>query len=289
MTKKARETAVVPAGMGGLGDLTEAALVEAAQKDGATKGSATPGDIRDAMGNVQPQLEQVRVKGHGANLFQFADEKQVDGQEGLLGVVVAYTRHNSWFSSPYGESPPGELPACFSNDGDVVAGNAAEPQCASCTSCPRNRDARNRTARDEAFEKAKEDKGHVCSNYLSLAVALPERDLPISLRLTRQSFRPWADYAQALGTVHGRYLPYEVVTRIRLRNRTGSYGDYSVAEFSYEGALPEELRSQFAKQKENYRALLQRAAEKEDREGSSPEEAQAAADQAATQGSEAPL
>lgn len=258
------ENLPAPAGLGslgGLGDFTPDSLVDAT-KDVQDKGTATGEALRDAMGNVAPALDLVKVKGHGANLFLFPDESKVDGKEGLLGVVVAFTRHNSYFAKPFEDQEKGELPPCFSNDAVNIAGKAEEPQADSCAVCPRNRDARDRAARDKAWDA---DSKETCHNYLSLAFALPGRDIPVRIRLTRQSFRAWARYVQDIGTVRGRYLPHEVVTLLTLENKKGANAEYSVAGFAFKGALPAEMRGAFAAQSEQYGAILRRDAEREER------------------------
>ena len=82
------EQALVPStglDMGGLGEFTQESLLDIAEtSDETAKGSATGEEIRDAMGNVRPQLERVQVKGHGANLFQFADGSGVNGKVAAL-------------------------------------------------------------------------------------------------------------------------------------------------------------------------------------------------------------
>ena len=251
-------------GMGGLGDFDADALVKATEGQQASKGSATGDALRDAMGTTRPALEVVKVKGHGANLFQFPDESKVDGKDGLLGVVVAFTRHNSYFDKPFGEQEGGELPPCFSNDGATIAAKAESPQSeGGCASCPRNRDARDRAARDVAWDR---DRSETCNNYLSLALALPGRDIPVRLRVTRQSFTAWGRYVQDIGTVRGRFLPHEVVTLVTLENKAGPSGEYSVAGFAFKGALPPEMRVGFAQQADQYGAILRRDAESEERD-----------------------
>ena len=261
-------------GMGGLGEFTEDSLLQVTQPSNeATKGSATGEEIRDAMGNVRPQMENVRVKGHGANLFQFEDGAGVAGKDGLVGVIVAFTRHNSWFDTEFGETEKGEMPPCFSNDGTTVATNAEKPQATSCTSCPRNRDAKSRDARDQAFQAAKDSRLEVCSNYISLAVSLPGREVPVRIRFTQSAFKPWARYVQSLGDVQGRFLPHEVATRLFLDNVSEKGFESSVVRFKFEGALPEAMREDFRKQRANYKALLQRTAEADDQEAPASTEA----------------
>lgn len=270
------EKALTTGAFGGLGNFTKEALVEIAKQSDGIKGSATGEDIRDAMGNIRPTLDTVKVKGHGANLFLFPDDTKVAGETGLTGVIVAYTRHNSWFGKPFGEQEKGELPQCFSNDGETVSDASASPVASVCSECPRNRDARSRSARDDAFQTLK-DSGpvQVCNNYLSIALALPERELPVRVRFTRQSFKAWAAFIQQIGTA-GRFLPHEVVTEIKLENVTGGHGEFSVAKFRFVGALPPELREAFEKQRANYRALLQRTAEVDEGEADPGDEAKQA-------------
>jgi hypothetical protein len=248
------------------------------------KGTATGSDMREAMGNVKPQLEIVKVKGHGANLFQMGDDTQVQGNTGLVGVVVAFTRHNSYWDSEYGTTEAGELPPCFSNDGASVASNAESPQSEKgCASCPRNRDAKQKDAREAAFESLKtqtKQSPQVCTNYLSVALAMPGRDVPVRVRFTAQAFKEWARYIQEVGTVRGRLQPHEVVTHITLDNKKGPHGEFSVPKFAFKGALPMEMRSSFDAQRVQYTGLLRRDAENEGREESASDEARAAASNA---------
>lgn len=268
--KKDGEKALVSSeglGMGGLGEFTEDSLLQLVQTgDEVTKGTATGENIRDGMGNRRPEMEDVRVKGHGANLFQFADGSGVAGKDGLVGVIVAFTRHNSWFDTEFGETEKGVMPPCFSNDGNTIAANAEKPQATSCTSCPRNRDARDRTAREAAFAAGKQSRLEVCSNYISLALSLPKRDIPVRIRFTQSTFKSWAAYVQSIGTVEGRFMPHEVATQLTLRNVQGPSGEYSVGEFKFRGALPEHMRENYRKQRAGYKALLQRAAEADDQD-----------------------
>lgn len=279
MADNSSEKAVVQAGaFGGLGDFTTESLVELAKGADAEKGTATAEEIRDAMGNVRPTLETVKIKGHGANLFLFADESKVDGDEGLTGVVVAYTRHNTCFGKPFDQKEEGEMPPCFSNDGETVAENAESPFATSCSQCERNRDARTRACRDAAFELLSDEgagSGKVCNNYLSIAFALPGKDIPVRIRFTRQSFKSWAAYVQQIGT-EGRYLPHEVVTTITLKNEKGQKAEYSVAHFRCVGPLPTTVRDSMNAQRANYRALLQRTAEADDGEAEASEDAKEA-------------
>jgi hypothetical protein len=288
--EQSEETVIAPVGleMEGLGDFTVDSLRKTVQTGEAIeKGTATGADVREAMGNVRPMLEVVKIKGHGANLYQRADGKQIPGEVGITGVVVAFTRHNSYWDSKFGSTEAGELPPCFSNDGLLIAGNAETPQSEKgCASCPRNRDAKQRDAREAAFEamkNQKEDSPQTCTNYISLAVMVPGEDLPVRIRFTNRSFKPWAAYCQKIGTVEGRLFPHEALTTIKLKNNEGANGEYSTAVFEFEGALTKVMRENFALQRAGYTALLQRAAEAEERDEASDEarSAQASAKAAA--------
>lgn len=262
MAKEKQLPAKAGMDMGGLGDFDRDTLLEIAKQDNAP-GTATAEDIKDAMGNARPKLELVKVKGHGANLFQREDGSQVLGKDGLVGVIVAFTRHNSWFGKPFGETEQGELPRCFSNDGVNIAPNAEDPQSkGGCTSCTRNRDARDRDAREEAFNQ---DQVGKCNNYVSFALALPGEEIPVRLRVTLTGAKNWPAYVQRIGT-KGRYQPHEVVTKVTLKNVTRDGNEFSVAEFECVGALPAAMREQFAGHRDMYRAILQRDAEREDRD-----------------------
>lgn len=294
--KASEEKALAPKGLiGSLGDMDAAAFeeaVKAAAQQQEVKGSASAEDIRDAMGSVRPRLERVKVKHQGTNAFLFeGDQRLVQGSDGFVGVIVAHTFHNSLFTKPFEDHEEGDRPPCYSHDGVNVADGAESPQSpGGCTTCPRNRDARSREARDAAFDRPRTGEESACSNYLSFAVALPGRDVPVHLRVTYKSFRPWAEYVQRIGT-DGRFRPYEVATRFKLRNIKDGGNEYSVAEFEKLGPLPEVLREQFKRESPNYKALLQRAAQ--DREEPS-DDAHAAAAQArnaakAAEGQEAAL
>lgn len=257
-------TAADNAGLGGLGDFTEESLLQGATTpDKAGTGSATAEGIKDAMGNRKPTLERIDVKHHGVNEFRFPDGQKVDGEVGFLGVVLAHTHHNSNFAKPYDEHEEGEQPACWSNDGSAVASEVEEPlNAGGCPTCPFNRDAQDKQARDKAWEDGV-DKQTLCSNYLSLAVTLPGHDIPMVLRVTAASFKNWAAYAQRLGT-RGRYCPYEVLTRFKLRNVKKGGNENSVAEFELADpehyVLQDHLRKAFKVQTVNYRSLLRREA-----------------------------
>lgn len=240
------------AAFAGLGDFTAETLLESVKDQAATKGSATADEIRDAMGNVIPRLERFKVKHGGACIIVDEGGKKY---EELLGVVVAYTYHNSFFDKPFEAHEEGERPVCFSRDGVSVDTQAEKPQAKDCTICARNRDARDREARNTAFDR---DRKEACANYLSLAVILPGRDIPVQLRLSNSSFKPWAEYVQRIGT-QGRFLPHEVATRFRLRNMPGAGGsEFTKVTFELAGALQPGLREAFASQRDGYRALLRR-------------------------------
>ena len=257
-------TAADNVGLGGLGDFTEEQLLGTAKTtDDAGKGSATAEDIRDAMGNRKPRLERVDIKHHGVNEFRFPDGRKVEGTEGFVGVALAHTYHNSNFAKPFDEHEEGEQPTCWSNDGTTVAPEVEAPlNGGGCPTCPFNRDAQDRSARELAFDN--ETKQELCSNYLSVAVALPGQDIPLVLRVPASSFKDWATYVQQLGT-RGRYRPYEVLTRFKLRNVKKGGNENSVAEFELADAkqyvLPDTLRKAFKVQSVNYRSLLRRDAE----------------------------
>lgn len=281
-TAKKAETAEnenlpAPKGLGtmGLGDFSSASdFLGDIQTEDIEKGSASFADVREAMGNVRPMLENVKIKGHGANLFQFDDGAQTPGPEGLVGVIAAFTRHNSYFDKSFDDAVEGELPPCFSNDGALIANNAESPQSdGGCASCPRNRDAKTREAREAAFESAEnqtKEKPETCTNYLSMAFMMPGRDLPVRIRFTNRTFKAWARYCQEIGTVKGRFFPHEVATKVTLKNIEGQ-NEYSVGEFEFVGALKPAMRENFALQVAGYTALLQRAAEVEERDDASDE------------------
>ncbi len=251
---------VTEAGMafGGMGSLDESAFIDGLKTvDDAKAGDAQPGEVRDDMGNTTAELDRIDVKHQGVNAFHFSDGTVVDGKDGLAGAVLAHTFHNSWFSKSFDEHEPGERPACYSHDGTTVAPGAEDPQCASCASCNRNRDAQDPNARKEAFDQPREG---ACANYLALAVMLPGRQLPYHLRLSNRSFKNWAKYVQGLYT-RKRFRVYQVATRITLENVKKGAQEYSVAHFDMLGVLDERLQKAFKVESPNYKALLQRAAE----------------------------
>lgn len=270
MSEESKELAPRGLGMGGLGGFADASEFEKAVKDSAGDvghGSATAEDIRDAMGNVIPKLEKVKVKHGGACLFQFPDNTKA---EELVGAVVAYTFHNSFFDKAFEEREDGERPPCFSADGATVSDRAEGPKHTDCGTCPRNRDATLKEAREAAFKAHRKE---ACNNYISLAVAIPGREVPVQIQLSNTSFKPWAAYIQSIGT-QGRFRPHEVATRFKLVNRTGAGGsEYSVCHFELIGALPKDIAASFASQAGNYRNLLRRTSD----EASDSEHVEAAA------------
>jgi len=159
----------VSTGFVGLGDLDEKALVDAAKAAADERGTASADSIRAGMGNQSPRLERFKVKHGGACIIIDEGGKRYDG---LTGVVVAFTYRNVWFSKPFEEHQEGELPDCFADDAIHVSPRAANPQAPSCVTCPRNRDAREKAAREAAFAR---DRNECCGNYLAFALGLPGR------------------------------------------------------------------------------------------------------------------
>lgn len=252
MTEKALAT---KADLGGLGGFDESSLTKAVKSAEVKHGTATADSIRDGLGNQAPKLERVKVKHGGACIFQFEDESRADE---LLGIIVAHTYKNVFFSKSFEEFEEGDRPDCFSRNGQDVAEGVEEPQAARCAVCPRNRNAPDKEARELAFDRPRKE---TCGNYLTLAVALPGRDIPVQIQFSQSAFKPFAAYVQKIGT-QGRFQPHEVATRIKLQNRRGAGGsEYSVPEFAIEGPLPEELMKAFDAQAPAYRALLRQEAE----------------------------
>lgn len=256
-------TAADNAGLNGLGDFTEEQLLGAAEGlDTAAKGDATAEDILDGMGNRKPTLERIEVKHHGVNEFRFPDSSKVDGTEGFVGVALAHAHHNSNFAKPFDEHEEGDQPACWSNDATTVAPEVESPlNEGGCPTCPFNRDAPDRDAREKAFDN--KERQELCSNYLSVAVMLPGQDIPLVLRVTASSFKAWAAFVQRLGT-RGRFRTYDVLTRFKLQNVKKGGNENSVAQFELadpkQYVLPDTLRKGFALQSPKYRSLLRREA-----------------------------
>ncbi len=244
---------------GGMGALDEAAFIGGlSNADEAQAGDATPNEVRDDMGNATPELDRIDVKHQGVNEFHFGDGTKVDGKDGLAGAILAYTFHNSWFSKSFDDHEPGERPPCYSHDGVNIGAGAEDPQSeGGCASCTRNRDAQDPNARKEAFDQ---DRNGSCSNYLSLAVMLPGRQLPYHLRLSNRSFKAWAKYIQTLYT-RKRFRHYQVATRITLDPVKKGAQEYSVGQFEMLGVLDKGLQQAFKLESVNYKALLQRAAD----------------------------
>ena len=272
------EVAKPSAGFGGFGDIDEKALRAQVEGSDVGKGSATAEDIRDAMGNTMPTLEKLKVKHGGACIFQFEDDTKV---ETVIGSVITYSYHNSFFDKPFEDREEGERPPCFSNDGVTISTQAEDPKSAGgCPTCTLNRDATDKEARTAAFDAKRKD---VCRNYLSLAVALPGRDVPVLLRLSNTSFKPWAAYVQRIGT-EGRFKPHEVVTEFSIVNRNGAGGsEYSVVHFKKVGPLPSEIAAQFGEQAANYRSLLRRDADRPARDDEDADASLAVAEARAAQ------
>jgi len=274
-----KAVAQVGLGMGGLGQFSDAAAFQKAIQESAGEvahGTATAAEIKDAMGKVKARLEPVKVKHGGVCLFQFPDGTKVPE---LRGVVVAYTYHNSFFQKAFDQREEGERPPCFSNDGSTVSDRAEKPQAKTCGVCPLNCAADSKEARENAFGLNRSER---CHNYLTLAVALPGQEVPVSVRLSNSSFKTWAAYCQAIGT-RGRFLPYEVATLIKLANRTNQGGaEFSVAEFTNLGPLPAELAKEMKARSVDYRSLLRNEAEKnQDGDGAGEAAAAVAAAKAA--------
>lgn len=275
------ETAVAPQGlgMGGLGHFASPEdFVKSLEDSDVTHGDADASSIKDAMGNVMPRLERIKVKHGGACIFQDEEGNKLDA---LVGAVVAYTFHNSFFEKFFEDREEGERPPCYSNDGVSIAERAEAPESVQgCTGCNRNRDATDSAARSHAFDLGRKE---ACNNYLSLAVAVPGREVPIHLQLSNSSFKGWAAYAQRIGT-QGRFKVHQVGTRFSLKNRSGPGGsEFSVCEFEMLNPLPTDLAENFASQAANYRSLLRREAESADKDNADAEAGAAVADARASQ------
>ena len=266
-------------GLGGFGSTEDFVkrLKEAAGDVG--RGTATPDELRDAMGRTMPKLEKYKVKHGGACIFLDEAGKKHDE---VTGVVVAYTYHNSFFDRPFEEREEGDRPPCFSNDGETVAARAERPNATGCGSCKHNRDAVDKEAREAAF---KMDRKEACHNYLSLAVALPGREIPVHIQLSNSSFRAWSAYNQRIFT-QGRFKVQEVATKLTLGTKTGPGGsEYSVCKFDLVAPLPRELAGAMLGSTVGYTAVLRREAETD--RGDAGGEAEAAAAVAAARASQA--
>jgi hypothetical protein len=246
---KAVSTEVLP----GLGDFTEDQLVK---QTGESKGSATGDEVRELMGNITPRLERVEVKHQGAEMYAFPDGEKVQGATGFIAIVVGAARHNTFFAKPFEEREEGDRPPCFSRDGVNVSSFASDPQHpGGCAACPRNRDAREKAARDEAFDRPRNE---ACTNYLALAVQRPGMETPLEIRFPSSAFKPWAEYVQRIAG-RGRFLPHQAVTRLKLRTEKKGGGEVSVPVFEFLGGAPEVLREQLDKANRFYTDMLKGA------------------------------
>jgi hypothetical protein len=255
MIKKAdANLPALPDDIRGFGDIDEKALVAGLDHDGPT-GTATADDVKDAMGTQRPQLERIDILHGESRAFKFPDGDLVKGADGFVGVMAAYTYHNAFFAKPFKEREEGERPVCASANGVSIKASAPEPQNpeGGCVSCPRNRDARDQRARDEAFDRPRKE---TCGNFIAVAVAVPGVEVPYLLRIPVSSFGPFASYAQAIGT-RGRFQLHEVATKFRLATKTNRAGiKYSQLELEQAGPLPTNLRAAFTKENPAFVALL---------------------------------
>jgi hypothetical protein len=261
------QTSAVAVRQPSMGDFTADALKQMVQEaaESGAKGTATGESMRDAMGGQRPKLDRVKVIHNGAAMFRRGEVKL----EGMLGVIVAHTFHNTWFAKPFDEHEEGDRPPCSSPDAVSITVGAAEPQSpGGCAVCPRNRGARDTSARRAAFDR---DRKECCSNYLSLAVLLPGEEIPVVVQFPQGSFRNWADFVQLIGSKH-RCKPSEVLTKISLKNLRKDGGETSIGQFEMVGPLPRAKEGEAPKfgdlvaaQTEAYTAILRREANDETR------------------------
>lgn len=240
-----------------------------AQVDESVKqGTATAESIRESM-TGDPKLERIKVV-HPAALYELPGSDE--GVKEFVGVIVAHTRRNAFFEKPIEEAEDGEnRPTCWSNDGQNIAEGVEEPQAERCAVCPRNRAAKLKSAREEAFERPRKE---ACGNFVTLAVTVPGASVPYQLQFSQSAFKPWDAYIQGIGT-RGSYQTFEVVTRFKLERKMGRGQPYSVPVFECVGPLKADLAAAFRKQNPNYLALIRRA--EAQRESASTDEAREAA------------
>lgn len=235
----------------GLATMDEAALVASLDTD--ARGTADADSVQEALGNRAAQLQDIKVA-HDVAQFLMPDGTMVPS---LTAIAVAFTYHNSFFGKPYDEHEQGELPPCFSVDAATVSDRAEDPQSSSCASCPKNRGASDPAARDNAFNLERHE---ACNNYLTLALYLPGHVVPYKLRLSNRSFKPFATYAQRIGTGQHRLKLHEAATELTLEKVQGRGKNYSEARFALKGPLAQDMRAAMAEQSEGWRAVLQFAA-----------------------------
>lgn len=220
------------------------------------QGTATSETFKQALGNQVPKLPRIEVKHAGATVFKRKGGDQKFDK--LTGVIVAFTKHNSFFGKPFEEAAAGERPKCYSNDGIKIASSATEPQAPGCAVCPRNRDGEKGSAtRKAAFEQDR--KTGACNNYLTvLMIVKGMGDIPFAIQFPNTSFDAWAAYAQDL-LAQGKFQPHEVVTELSLfeKKKPGWKNSASVAVFKKIVAIPADKRSSYADANKSWTSYLQ--------------------------------
>lgn len=226
-------------------------------------GSATGQDVREAL-TGEPRLQAVKVV-HQGGVFNLPGDEAV---KKFTGIIVAHTQRNAKFAKSFEEADGDDdnQPVCYSYDGTNIADEVGtregtERQADSCAGCKLNRNARDRSAREHAFEEL--ERKQTCNNYLSLVVQVfgddgQLVDIGYRLDLSNSSFRNWNEYAQGIGT-RGRYKPREVITEFSLAKDKGPGGiEFCRVEFTKVGVVPAAARPAVDKRHETYMAILRR-------------------------------
>ncbi len=271
--KESEETAVA---VKPLGQLTLADT-----KSGPDHGTATGEDVRDAL-TGEPRLQNIKVV-HQGGVFSMPGDETV---KEFTAIIMANTQRNAKFPKAFDDVGEGDdnKPLCFSHDGtniadDVGEREGTERQATSCAECKLNRNARDRSARNHAFEEL--NRKQTCNNYVSLVVQLFDDagtllDMGYRLDLSNSSFKNWNDYVQGIGT-RGRFKPRQVVTKFTLAKESGASGVFSRVKFEKIGAVPEPLWDAIDQRHEGYMALLRRSGFAQEHQGSDAREAAEAA------------
>jgi hypothetical protein len=246
--------------------------------DPEARGSATAESIREEMIS-DPKLERIQVV-HAAQLFKLPDGTSVDH---VKAVIVCGGVHNTHFSMTMEEAQAaGEKSEvdCYSMDAVVPSASvvaAGTAKSATCTACPFNKKAKDRSANEAAWALGK---GKACGNYLTLVLQLPGCIVPYQVRFSlanRFTDPAYSTFVQQIGTRRQLHT-YEAFVKIGLRAEKGSNQTFSVPTFELLGGLDAKAREHFAEEHRKYRAfmLTDRALYRERSEGGDSEESKAA-------------
>jgi len=183
-------------------------------------------DIQEEIAQFsEVPFDRVKIPAGGGLAFEIPgdDPENPDVAKELIGVIVDHHLINAFWQDKYsgGNTPP----ECSSMEGRVGTGTPG----GSCKLCPLNQ-----------FGSGEGGLGKACQNKHRIYVLRSGEFLPLLLTVPATSLKNLGDYALKRVLAKGHSLN-QVITKITLKRDKNQGGiEYSCAQFTLVGALPEE-------------------------------------------------